>query len=354
MEQSQEELNEYDSIVAELSRSKAAGEAPALPAGIVLDEAFPGGFYKKRPCLEEFVAARYPAESYDTFFTSAAEDMNGNPCIPWGPGWSNTGWVNQEKLGELPAVLHVRSQVRRQATRTQRATAPTRHRFKQYLFGDPSHRLIRNRNLSVQTSRALAGIDELIEKERLGLLTVHLPNGARVDLIALKAAELKVYGLPLPAPQPNPPLDSIANDDPAGNPMPQYIEGSFPGDPAAERALENMLKDKQNELSDDETDPLDGADASDEESTGVESSPAETPGVDNPAATLPASDVLESDPLDGEPVPDVSATDMAAVEIEQPTETTEVSETPVPDTVPDVSVTTSAPPVSKGKKGNRR
>lgn len=358
-EELQETLSEYDSLVAEIERAKTAGEAPALPEGIVLDAEFPGGFYKKRPCLEEYVAARYPADTYDSFFSSATETEDGTPRIPWGPGWSNPGWVDPVVLEELPKVLHVRSQVRRQATRTQRATAPKRHRFKQYLFGDPSHRLIRNRNLAVQTSRVLAGIDELIEKEQLGLLTVHLPNGARLDLLALKAAEFKVHALPLPAPQPNPPLDSIANDEPAGNPMPQYIEGSFPGDPAADRALDNMLKDKKSEQRDTEDeDPINGEDPLAE---GADDGEDDVPPPDGPATETPGElvgELLEDDPLAEAPLTEDKTEDSvsgtpASVGAQVP-ETAETTEPPVVDTVPEAPAPTATQHASKGKKGHKR
>lgn len=364
-EEVQETLSEYDSIVAELERSKAAGDAPKLPDGIVLDAEFTTGFYRKRPCLEEFVAARYPAEAYDSWFTSATEDKDGNPRVPWGPGWSNPSWSPEFKdRGDLPTTLVVRSQVRRQATRMQRARSATRHRFKQYIGGDPSLRLVRNRQITLPTERVLTLIDELITRQRDGMISVHMIDGRPVDLLELKAGVLSVGRVPLPAPQPNPPLDSIANDDPAGNPYPQYIEGSYPGDPEADKVLNRMLEDKKGEHLDGIDDLLDAL--SDAAKGIAESAKGVDEGVElsgtakdeenaaDGVETIPPEAASSEEQTPGEdPISDTDDVDSAADE-----GVTEEAEAPaVADESTEVAATPSSAPATqskKNKKGNKR
>lgn len=253
MEQDQENTaTSYEQLVAEVAKAKADHNyKPVLPANVVIDAEFPDGFYFVRPCLEEFVSHNYPAEKYDEFFGGESVAVAGRKA--WGPGWSNPNWVEP---GAVPLLLVVRSQVRRVGTRTARATSSTRHRFKQYLFNDQSHRLVRNGARTVLASKVLTHIDDLIKKEVAGMLTVHMLDGRKVNLQAMRAGVLDIEAAPLPAPQPNPPLDSIANDTPSGNPMPQFIEGSFPGDPTAEDTLKRMLADKRSEQGVEEEDPL--------------------------------------------------------------------------------------------------
>lgn len=244
MDQVQEQTDtRYEKLVAEVAKAKADHTyQPVLPGNVVMDAEFPDGFYVMRPSIEEFVSHGYKAENYDTFFGGVFEAGK----QAWGPGWS-----------EKPEFLKVRSQVRRVGTRTQRATSSTRHRFKQYLFNDPSHRLVRNGERTVPAAKVVKHIDELIKKEADGILSVHTLDGRKVNLQALKAGIMDVAAAALPAPQPNPPLDSIANDTPSGNPMPIFIDGTFPGDATADRALGHMLADKRSEQGDaEEADPL--------------------------------------------------------------------------------------------------
>jgi hypothetical protein len=201
----------------------------------------------KRPCIEEFMSAGCKAEQYDGYFGEE-----------WGPGWSNPGWTAQgtkddEELDDairqlgLPDVFVVHSQVRRVATRTVRAVQPTRHRFKQYLLGDPHKRLTRRRPVVITARDLLRNVDTFIADEAAGKLSVHTKDGRRLDLVRLKE------GLPLLSASPpipalyNPRLDSIQHDKPAGIPLPVYVDGTFPGDPAAQRALERITAEKKAE-----------------------------------------------------------------------------------------------------------
>lgn len=339
MEQDQETLSEYDSLVAELARAKAAGEAPVLPRGIVLDDEL--GFYRVRPCLEEFVAAGYSADTYGTWFTSATTGEDGAPRIPWGPGWSNSSWAPEQrelwKFDKLPAVLVVRSQVRRLGTRTTRARAPSRHRFKQFLFGDPSFRLVRNGERQVAAAMVSKHLDELIEKEAQGMLSVHFVDGRRLNLDLLKAGLVETDAAPLPAPQANPPLDSAANDDPSGIPIPTYIDGTYIGDPSAAATLEQMLRDKaaeQGELPGGDSDPL--LDAPSSEDKPAEETPAEEPASDDVGDTsdpLAEKSELEAVKEEASDVPDVVAEEVPA---------------------PEALVEETKPATKSGKKGNKR
>lgn len=262
----------------------------------------------KRPSLEEFVAANYDAKDYEQFFQAhearlAAAYAAGEVTDE---SYRRTKQQAQEPLVEgLPDALHVQSQVRRVGTRTTRVRQPTRHRFKQYLFGDPSKRLVRNGKVSITSRDLVTNLDELRSKERAGILSVHATDGRRVNLDELArrlsgeapeeqpeqntpvgeppAAPAPLLSEPpAPAPLPNPPLDSIANDTPAGENRPMFVDGTFPGDPAAERALERMTEDKSREIernaesSDDSATPP--APASTEEST-----PSDDPAVERAA-----------------------------------------------------------------------
>jgi len=349
----------HEVVVAELAKLKEdASYVPALPKGIVLDESYPDGYYMKRPCLEEFVASGYKAENYDAWFSGGDGAVGA-----WGPGWSNPNWVpgQNELLSSLPEVLVVRSQVRRVATRTTRARSPSRHRFKQFLFGDPSYRLVRNGERQVTSVKVLANLNELIDKETAGLLSVHFIDGRRLNLEFLKGGLVEVEAPGLPAPLPNPPLDSAANDAPAGIPMTTFIDGTFPGDPAAVDTIGQMLKDKAAEQGD-----LPGEEALGKLKDAVKALVDHA--VDSAQESIThaddASDPLDSpssdtDPLDPtEPVVD-SAADTAVVSDESTgeTEATQVLESQIPDTVPDVKVAstvTSSASSKHAKKGNKR
>lgn len=196
----------------------------------------------------------------------------------------------------LPDVLHVKSQVRSVATRTIRTRQPTRHRFKQYLFGNPSLRLIRRRVLRVRTAdvRIERNLDELITKEAAGVLSVHLPNGQRLDLQQLKRGAIVLSTQAAAPALPNPPLDSAASDIPAGENMPQHLGGTFPGDPAAARALEAMRQDKAAEL-EGKVDLGDGVDA-DSAGDFVDPAAARAAGADGKATEVIVPTELEQPP----------------------------------------------------------
>lgn len=276
-----------------------------------LSLALPRGY--KRPSIEEFVAAHYDAKDYEQFFQAhearlAAAYASGE-VTDESYGYSVTGTGQQTPLVEgLPDALHIQSQVRKVGTRTTRARQPTRHRFKQYLFGDPSKRLVRSRKVGITSQELVDNFDELLAKEAAGILSVHTTDGRRVNLEVLRQrlsgerpAEVEQEELeqdgqdgpvvntaptastaplieepPPPAPLPNPPLDSAANDTPAGVDMPLHVDGTFPGDPAAQRALERMADDKSREIERNAEDPA--------------SAPA-----DPTAATVPATDPAASE-----------------------------------------------------------
>lgn len=297
---------------------RAAGEVPP-------DDSDEGGDEQPallpRPCIEEFVAANYKAEDYDTYFGKE-----------YGPGWSDPTWTKEkaeqaramgELLRNLPEVLHVRSKVRHVSTRTVRTRQPTRHRFKQYLFSDPTLRLVRKRPVRITAGQLLHNIEELIQKEDAGILTVHLLDGRQLDLKQLRSGRV---GAATPAPTPaiyNRRLDSIAHDIPSGQALPQYVDGTFPGDPAAVRAVNRMTAEKQHE--------------------------AERQGSNDPPADAEAETPVET-PVEGESQVDTSDD---AAETEEPItedgedqvgEQDEMPEDALTETVSDVAdIETSAP-----------
>jgi hypothetical protein len=355
-------LSVHDRVMAELAKLKEdATYVPALPKGVVLSQdknVAPDGYYVTRPCLEEFVAAGYKAEDYEGWFKPGADP----DVSAWGPPWSNPNWTKDqgELVAKLPDVLVVRSQVRRTNTRTARARAPSRHRFKQFLFGDPSYRLVRNGERQVVSTKVLSNLDELIDKEAQGLLSVHFIDGRRLNLELLKGGLLEVEAPSLPAPLPNPPLDSAANDDPSGNPIPTFIDGTYQGDPAAAATLEQMLRDKaaeQGELPGEEgSDPLKAAALSfSDVVAAVDAASAEaenrmTSDVSDPLLQDFLNDTTDASELDGVTDNEMPRDEAPAATDADAVETPEVTETPVPDTVPDVKVASH----KSGKKGNKR
>lgn len=113
----------------------------------------------------------------------------------------------KKRVPKPPEIFHIHSMVRSVETRLQRAQSPTRHRFTQ-LLGGGLVRLVRKRPVPVAKALLLKLLPELVEKERLGLLKVTLPNGQRVDLSTLKPAEP-----PTPVEKkPERKLDSAADD----------------------------------------------------------------------------------------------------------------------------------------------
>lgn len=320
-----------------------------------------------RPSLAEFTGPGhgYPASQYDSYFESferrladayaAGEVTDENFVDIRDPAYVDD--MTDADGDGLPDTLHVKSQVRSRGNRTLRARQPTRHRFKQYLFSDPSKRLVRNRPLRVPASDVRKNLDELISKEAAGILSVHAPNGQRIDLVALKAGRVSMAPMLPPAPIPNPPLDSAARDVPAGENMPQYIGGTFAGDPIAQQVAKDLSQQKAEEAEKKEPvadgkDPLDPADpvVSTPPSTELEQPPM---GVDG--NTAPIQDQL---PKDSEasvetPADPLAATSSVAAE-EQDKSVMESVEEAAPPAEEEASSNETKSSGKSGKKGGKR
>lgn len=299
----------------------------------------------RRPSLAEFTGPghRYPAERYEGFFQRHEEQLSeamtsgeltdelfDEDLRKRGKLDDEGNLIEDEMADEdhdgLPDVLHVKSQVRAQANRTQRARHPTRHRFKQYLFSDPSKRLVRKRPLRIPAALVRANLDELIDKEAAGILSVHAPNGQRIDLAALKAGRVVMSALPATPPLANPPLDSVANDTPGGEHMQQYLGGTYVNDPAADEVVEEMLAEKAAEV------------AKKERGTNAEESGGE-PGEEVDPAADPATPAAPEAPV----VP---------TELEQPPIGVDGTATPIaaaPDTNTETSTETPTAPAFQGE-----
>lgn len=210
---------------------------------------------RRPPCLEEFVASGYKAEIYEEFFGQ--------------PPWSNPSWVKADRPIDLPEgipdSLMVHSQVRKQGSRLVRKQQPGRQRFKQHLFANPSKRLLRARPVRITSGELVTHFEELHAKERAGILAVHTVDGRRLDLSSLRDGILAMKGRTPVMVIPALVLDSIANDTPAGNELPQFLDGTFVGDPAAERVLSEMIAEKtaegirQGAIADTSEDPIETA-----------------------------------------------------------------------------------------------
>lgn len=145
----------------------------------------------------------------------------------------------------LPSKLMVKSMVRTPESRLLRKKTPGKaHHFKNYLLGDRSLRLLRARPVVLTSSVILEHLDDFLCKEAAGMLAVYTLAGERVVLTSLREGVFSIRGKSSTYPLPNPPLDSVANDTPAGNALPQYLDGTFVGDPAAERALQRITAEK--------------------------------------------------------------------------------------------------------------
>jgi hypothetical protein len=148
---------------------------------------------------------------------------------------------------KLPDTVVVKSQVRKVATRTVRSQHPTRHRFKQYVLGDPHKRLTRGRSVNITSQELVKNLDLFIDEESVGKLSIHALDGSRINLTLLRE---NIFALTRQAPSTplyRGRLDSIEFDPPAGIPLPKYVDGTFPGDPAAQRAMERMVVEKKEE-----------------------------------------------------------------------------------------------------------
>lgn len=121
----------------------------------------------------------------------------------------------------MPTMYTIHSTVRGRHNRTQRAMSPTHLRFQQRIGAEQS-RLLRGRPLHITEDKLLRDLEELKTKQRQGILEVRTADGRRFDLETLRPAPLAA-----PTPLPNPPLDSAANDKPAGQPIPSF-EGGKP------------------------------------------------------------------------------------------------------------------------------
>lgn len=111
-------------------------------------------------------------------------------------------------MTEVVEHFQIHSLVRRVETRHQRMLSAERHRFSM-LLGGGLLRVIRRRPTTVTKGVIEKLLPELLEKEKRGMLMVTTLQGQRIDLGTLKAIE----GLPPVAPMPEPPLDSVENDE---------------------------------------------------------------------------------------------------------------------------------------------
>ena len=120
---------------------------------------------------------------------------------------------------EKVQTYFVHNTSRSRFNRTQRAAAPEHGGHKQYIGGE--HRLVRGRPVSLTPEMFDRHLEELKAKEKVGLITVTSPDGRPIDL------ETKTFktAAPVVPPLPNKPLDSIQNDKPAGNFVPQMAGG---------------------------------------------------------------------------------------------------------------------------------
>jgi hypothetical protein len=165
---------------------------------------------------------------------------------------NDTGEFSSGEATTSPSVAppkqvryRVFSMVRRVQTRTARATSPTRHRFKQYLFqGTDSHtrRLVRSRPIEISAEDLEKNLAELREKWKGGILEVRTMDGRVLNL-----EDFSVGPSRLPAPLPHPPLDSANNDTPAGYPLPGQPGGVSQMDPAADRIARELAEKKAKE-----------------------------------------------------------------------------------------------------------
>jgi hypothetical protein len=141
----------------------------------------------------------------------------------------------------------IHSGVRKRHTRLKRMLAPTHAALVQHIGG---FIVRRNRPVRISADRVLPILDELQKAEREGRLELRTGDGRLVDLERLagslakgqvpidtdddfetkETATVNVDEVAEPPrvspPLPQPPLDSAANDKPAGQHMPPYYEGT--------------------------------------------------------------------------------------------------------------------------------
>lgn len=140
----------------------------------------------------------------------------------------------------MSAFYQIRSDVRRVQTRVKRASSPTRHKFTQNLMGGRV-RLVRNRSINVSRELVMEHLDELREKADAGILSVCLPDGRPVDLHDPDFAPVGPERVAPPLP--NPPLDSVANDTPAGIDMPPQMDGMTASDAEGDAIADELARE---------------------------------------------------------------------------------------------------------------
>lgn len=119
----------------------------------------------------------------------------------------------------------LKSVVRGRMNRTLRAQQPVHHRLKQYLAGG-KYRIIRGRPVVLQRSEVDKYFDELKTKIAGGVFELCTMDGRLVNIDSLEPIKELGPSTPLP----NPPLDSIANDQQnVGQLIPQFPGGHVEG-----------------------------------------------------------------------------------------------------------------------------
>lgn len=127
----------------------------------------------------------------------------------------------------------LKNAVRGRMNRTLRAQQPVHHRLKQYIAGG-KYRVIRGRPVVLKRSEVDKHFDELKTKIAAGVFDLCTLDGRLVNIDSLEP----IKELGPSAPLPNPPLDSIANDQQnVGQHMPQFPGGHVEGQPAEVPAL---------------------------------------------------------------------------------------------------------------------
>lgn len=117
-------------------------------------------------------------------------------------------------------IFKVHSGVRKRHTKQLRRQTPGRADFVQRFIGGEIV-VRRNRPATITESKLKAHLPEFQRAFNEGRAEVRTPTGLLVDLSTLEVKET----LPAPTPVPHPPLDSAADDKPAGEKMPLFKEG---------------------------------------------------------------------------------------------------------------------------------
>jgi hypothetical protein len=125
--------------------------------------------------------------------------------------------TSEEKT--VPSAFYIHNTIRSRHNRTQRAGAATHRGMKQYIGG--THRVIRSQPLAMSEDVFKKHLEEIKAKAKQGLIQVKTRDGRLVDLETLTPTTPVREGNPLP----QPPLDSIQNDMPAGENRPQFAGG---------------------------------------------------------------------------------------------------------------------------------